>query len=117
MQDRTKLTEDDRRQLRSLMYQDDGEPTSKPDIHIDPAGFMRTRKIWVGAIGYEVPTPEYISRLELLVQHQARTIDQLSQQIHKLQRFMSGTRKFIKGQTKHITEIKQELDNKVDERE
>ena len=106
----------DRDELLAAMYQDDdAEP--KKEIHIDPTGFNRTRKIHVGAIVYEVPTIDYVTRLEQMLTKQAKIIDQLRQHVSKLERFVSGTKKFIKGQTRHITEIKHDLDNKLDIRE
>src|ERR1035437_484368 len=112
----TTMTDDERSELRALLYSEDNAPKKK-DIHIDPSGFNRSRNIHVEAIKYEVPTVEYVSRLEQMVTNQARLINQLQQAVNKLQRFMGGTRKFIKNQSRHITDMQHDIDQKIDSRE
>ena len=109
-------TPPDRDEIYAAMY-GKMEPEKKKDVHIDPTGFNRTRKIMVGAIPYEVPTVAYVARLEQIVARQAMMIRRLEQEMNTMQKFVNGTRKFMKGQTKHINEMQHDLDNKIDARE
>jgi hypothetical protein len=110
------LAEDERQELLAALYGEDNAPTKK-EVYIDPSGFNRIKKIKFGAITYDVPSMEYVIRLEQLVSNQSQKINRMEQAISKLERMVNGTRKFIKSQTKHINEIQHDLDQKIDIRE
>jgi hypothetical protein len=108
----------DRAELLSAMYQDDEVENKASDVSpIDPTGFNRTRRIRVGIVEYQVPTVEYVSRLEQLIAQQARTIEQQKRSIERLEGFVLSTRNFIRRQTSRIQEIQTDLESKVDLRE
>jgi hypothetical protein len=108
-------TQDD---LITAMYQNDEPETTSPEqTHIEQSGFARTRNIWVGAIKYEVPTMEYLGRLEQMIAAQARIISGQSRELTRLNHFMVATRNFIRRQTNHITELRTGLDQKIDQRD
>lgn len=108
----------DRDELYAAMYNDEEEPEkTKEPSYIDPTGFSRTKKIRVGAVEYEVPTIEYVSRLEQLVLRQARVINQQKRHLERLEGFVLSTRNFIRRQTNRIAEIQTDLDGKIDYRE
>lgn len=110
------LAEDERQQLLAALYGEDNAPTKK-EVHIDPSGFNRIKKIRFGAITYDVPSMEYVLRLEQLVSNQAQKITRMEHALNKLERMINGTRKFIKSQSKHINEMQIDLDQKIDIRE
>ncbi len=107
----------DRDELLAAMYNSD-EPekqtTKEPDEGI---GFSRTRKIKVGIIEYEVPTVEYVNRLELMVMQQARVIETQRRQMERIKGSIMTTRNFIRRQTGRIADMQMELEGKVDYRE
>lgn len=111
----SELSEDDRHALLAALYGE--EPEKKKNVHIEPTGFSKTRKVYVGAISYELPTVDYVTRLEMMVTNQAKLINQMQQSISKLENMANKTRKFIRGQTGRITEMQHELDQKIDIRE
>lgn len=82
---------DDRSTMIAAMYADDPSP-KRPATTIETPGFSRTRKIRIGAIEYEVPTVEYVSRLEQLISAQARRLEQQQQTIDRLYSSLSATR-------------------------
>lgn len=99
------------------MYLSDDEPEVRPDVHIDVSAFARTRKIRVGIIEYEVPTVEYVARLEQLIADQARLIDKQKGEILRLGGFMNSTRSFIRRQTSRVAEMQNSLEGKLDLRD
>lgn len=113
------MDEFDKNELLAAMYNDDGDTpvttTSKEPASI--SGFSRTRKIKVGIIEYEVPTVEYVNRLEQMINQQALLLDQQKQQIERLKGFVTSTRSFIRRQTNRLVEIQTDLDGKLDYRE
>jgi hypothetical protein len=83
------------------MYTDD-EPTKA--VPIEQSG-LRSRKIHVGAIEYEVPTVDYVHHLEQSVMQQAKMIDQMRREIARMNVLLHGTRNFVRRQTDTIAGI------------
>ncbi len=106
----------DKDELIALMYRDEPKKETTNQTQIN-SGFSRTRKIRVGAIEYEVPTVEYMNRLEQLVVHQAKTVEELLQRIDRLNITVISTRNFIRRQTNRLNEMQNDLSGKIDYRE
>ena len=96
----------------TAMYQDDQEPVQETGP-IDPAGFNHSRKIRVGIIEYEVPTLEYVARLEQLVARQQTTIDRLSRSVSRFHAMLLATRNATRKHSAAINEVANELTTKV----
>jgi hypothetical protein len=111
------MEENDRGALLAAMYQDDGQQDDGSETHVDVPGFNRSRIIKVGIIAYEVPTVEYVQRLEQLIANQSSIIGQQKQSIERLKAFVLSTRSFIRRQTSRITEMQDSIDGKVDSRD
>src|SRR6185437_13831020 len=96
----------DRDQLLAAMYNseepDEVQKFREPEEGI---GFSRTRKIKVGIIEYEVPTVEYVNRIELMITQQARVIEMQKRQIDRLKGAIVATRNFIRRQTGRIADL------------
>lgn len=104
--------------LLAAMYQDDGqEQKTKPDVHIEQQGFSRTRKIRVGIVEYEVPTVEYVQRLEQQLAQQHKMIEHQKHLIDRLHGYLTSTRNFLRRQTIHLDKMNEDIQNKVDLRE
>lgn len=104
----------DQDDLIAAMYQDDTEEIETEPKHVDPSGFRRSKDIHIGIVKYEVPTVEYVMRLEQIVMQQARIIEMQKHEISRLSNFMVSTRNFIRRQTLHLSEMQNNLDNKID---
>jgi hypothetical protein len=78
------------------MYNDESEPAKNAPL--EQSG-LRTRKIRVGIVEYEVPTQEWVRHLEQLVQHQADLIEQQRRALDRLDTLLRGTRSFVRRQT------------------
>lgn len=107
----------DQSELLAAMYQSDDDPAPQSELQFDSAGFTRSRKLRIGAIVYEVPTVDYVNRLERLIVTQARTIERQQNELGRLSHFVIATRNFIRRQTLHISEMQRSLEGKVDLRE
>lgn len=82
---------DDKTNLYAAMYNtDQDEPISKkPGIaEQSPTQSAKTRKIRVGIVEYEVPTPEYVGRLEALVTAQTQQIQNLLREMRRVEQAM-----------------------------
>lgn len=93
--------------LMAAMYSDDddAQPSSKP---IDP-GNLRTRKIRVGIVEYEVPTPDYVRHLEQLVLQQAHNMQLMQREMARLRVELHGTRHFVNRQSDNIADLRRDL--------
>jgi hypothetical protein len=96
----------------NTMYQSDDEPVAETSP-IDPAGFNHSRKIRVGIIEYEVPTLEYVARLEQLIARQQGTIDRLNRSVARFHAMLLATRNATRHQAAAINEMATELTTKV----
>ena len=90
--------------LLAAMYNLEDEPkiTVQPQ---DP----RSRRIRVGIVEYEVPTVEYLRQLEQIILRQADTLEQQRRAIERLTTAVHGTRKFVRHQSTHLSDIRAEL--------
>ena len=93
------------------MYQTEEAPLEATPV--DPAGFNHSRKIRVGIIEYEVPTLEYVARLEQLLARQQATIDRLSRTLSRFHGMLLATRNATRKQAAAINEVAVELTTKV----
>ncbi len=101
--------------LFAAMYLDDNSE-QKP-VEMQPTGFSRTRTIHVGAIKYEVPTIEYVTRLEFVINYQAKMMAALKQELITLRHSLNSTKNFANRQSDRLHEMQNALDNKLDLRE
>ena len=106
----------DRNELLAAMYYDDGEE-EKNAVEIEPSGFNRIRKIRVGIVEYEVPSVEYVNRIEQMLAKQARLIEHQRHQIERLQGYMLSTRNFLRRQSSNLVQMQEDIQNKMDLRE
>lgn len=93
----------DRDDLLAAMYNDDEAPA--PKLPLEQGG-LRTRKIRVGIVEYEVPTLEWVRHLEQLVQHQADMIEQQRRALDRLDALLRGTRNFVRRQTDNLFDLR-----------
>lgn len=107
----------DRDALLSAMYDTEEEPEKKDNVQIDPTGFQKSRIVRVGPISYELPTLDYVNRLEQLIVRQGQLIERQRRQLERLQGAAIGTRNFIRRQTGRLQDMQNDLDSKVDYRE
>lgn len=103
----------DRDELLATMYRDD-EPDIQPAPSIDQRQ-MRSRKIRVGIIEYEVPTVEYVQHLEQIIAQQAQMLAQHRRVIARMESAAHGARNFLRHQADNIVDIRHELARKVDQ--
>jgi hypothetical protein len=103
--------------LITTMYQNDDAPNEARKVNLEPSGVRRTRDIQVGAIKYEVPTIEYLNRLEQMIMAQAQIIEKQRRDLSRLDSFVISTRNFIRRQTTRIGEMQINLDSKLDVRD
>ena len=92
----------DRDDLLAAMYNDE---EAKPSVPLEQSG-LRTRKIRVGIVEYEVPTLEWVRHLEQMVQHQADMIEQQRREIDRLDALLRGTRNFVRRQTDNLYDLR-----------
>jgi hypothetical protein len=92
-----------REDLIPVMYTDDDDEPTKA-IPLEQSG-LRSRKIRVGAIDYEVPTVDYVRHLEQSVMQQAKTIDYMRREITRMNALLHGTRNFVRRQTDTISDM------------
>lgn len=107
------MTNDERQHMLRTMYLDDEKPAATgrmPSIET-----ARSRKIRVGAIEYEVPSLEYVSRLERIVAQQGRMLEQQRRMLNRLINRMTAARGVINRHDQHLHEVRQELDKKIDQ--
>jgi hypothetical protein len=95
--------------LLAAMYDTDPEEPINTSFEPD----SRTRKIRVGIIEYEVPTVEYVNRLEQVVARQQATLERQQRMIARLQVMVTGLRRAVRGQGNAINEVYDELDTKL----
>jgi hypothetical protein len=89
----------DREQLLAAMY-NDPDPVAKA-TPIEQTG-LRSRKIRVGIVEYEVPTVEYVQQLERLVTQQADLLTQHRRTIDRVTAMLYGTRNFVRRQAESL---------------
>jgi hypothetical protein len=99
----------DRDDLLATMYDDD-TVVSVPIQQND----LRTRKIRVGVVEYEVPTVEYMRHLEQRLTQQSEMINQQRRVISRIEAILHGTRTFVRRHSDSIGDMRQELSRKVD---
>jgi hypothetical protein len=105
--------DEERDDLIASMYQSDDAETQQA-TQIEPSGFNRTRKIRVGIIEYEVPTIEYVHRLEILIASQGKMIERQKHMIDDLRGSVVSTRNFLRRQTSNMVEMREDLNQKID---
>ena len=93
----------DRDELLAAMYNDDAAPA--PNMPLEQSG-LRSRKIRVGIVEYEVPTMEWVRHLEQLVQHQADLLEQQRRSLDRLDGLLRGTRSFVRRQTDALSDLR-----------
>ena len=111
---------EDRDKILSLMYNDEpesDETVAGSEEKLVVSTYSRTKKVRVGAIEYEVPSVEYVARLESLLLRQGALLEKQRREIERLEQFMVGTRNFIRRQTSKIADLQEGLDNKIDSRD
>lgn len=96
--------------LLAAMYDPDEET---PDTTPVQANTGRTRKIRVGIIEYEVPTVEYVARLEQMLAHQQTIMDRQHRALVRMQVAMAYLRRAVRGQSLAMNEVYEELDTKL----
>ena len=89
----------DREQLLAAMYNDEADVVKTTPI--EQTG-LRSRKIRVGIVEYEVPTMEYVHHLERLVTQQAETLTHLRRTNERITAMLYGTRNFVRRQTETV---------------
>lgn len=94
--------------LLAAMYSDDIEAPTTTHNPIEPSN-LRTRKIRVGVVEYEVPTKEYMRHLEQMVMQQAQTIEQMRREMTRLRTDLHGTRVYLYRQNDHLSDMRREL--------
>lgn len=99
--------EEDKTALLAAMYQDDDDQPS--DTPVDQPGFNRSRKIRIGIVEYEVPTVEYVTRLEQVVMRQQHMIDQQRRLLARVQSSLSATRNAVRRQAITVHEVSNQL--------
>lgn len=105
------MTNPQRAALLAAMYDsDDDQPDSPP---IEPRSDSRTRKVRVGIIEYELPSIEYVMRLEQVVARQQATLDRQQRMINRMQVALANLRRVVNGQSKAMHEVYEELDTKL----
>lgn len=93
-------------ELMAAMYHiDDADPT---DAMIPPQD-MRSRRIRVGIVEYEVPTVEYVRHLERLILRQANLLEQQRRMLERLAGGMHGTRNFVRRQAGGLADLRGDL--------
>jgi len=91
--------------LAAMYHVDDDE---HPGAMIQPQD-MRSRRIRVGIIEYEVPTVEYVQHLERLILRQAGLLEQQRRMLERLAGSMHGTRDFIRRQAGGVADLRGEV--------
>ena len=104
---------EDRAAVLSAMYQDDGDHPTRSTTRIADASVGRSRKIRVGIVEYEVPTPEYVQSLERLLQRQAVELAEQRQLITRLTAAVSQARHSYRSNAHALDAIRGELDKKI----
>lgn len=111
--------DNDKDALLSAMYNssDDeiDELSSKPDTRFDSLG--KTKIVHVGAIKYELPSVEYVNKLEQMIVRQNNQIIELQRNMEKLQKNIIATKSIAKRHISSINEMQSELDKKVNLRD
>lgn len=100
----------DREDLLAAMYNDD-EPINPPALRQTD---LRSRKIRVGVVEYEVPTVEYVRQLEQLLIQQSNLLDQQRRTVDRLTAMLYGTRSFVRRQTGSLSNLNHELHRRGD---
>lgn len=106
------MTDPRKAALLAAMYDtdDDEAPSVAP---VEPAAAARTRKIRVGIVEYEVPTVEYVTRLEQMLAQQQATIERQHRTLVRMQVAMAILRRAVRGQSTAMREVYNELDTKL----
>jgi hypothetical protein len=65
----------------------------------------------------EVPSMDYVRRLERMVREQARIIERFERQFHRIDAKLRTHRTTINGQSSRINDVNRELDQKIDRRD
>lgn len=101
---------DDRSTMLATMYQTDAEATSS-SVPLNPQ--MRTRKIRVGAVEYEVPSVDYMNRLEQAIQRQAQELQQQRKLLDRVTALVTNARSSQHGYGRAMAELRQEMNKKI----
>lgn len=105
---------DDNSSLLSAMYQDDDAEQQPKPTATHPSGFNRTRKVRVGVVEYELPTVEYVTRLEHIVLRQQHMLDMHQRAINRLQNSLISASNLIRRQGNVTADLREELGHKMD---
>lgn len=80
--------------LHAMYGPEDGDDPTKPKRELPtapPAANQRTRRVIVGGVSYEVPTVEYVKRLEDAVTKQDQAIRRLVREVIALRQALRKT--------------------------
>lgn len=65
----------------------------------------------------QVPTLDYMRRLEQTIQQQARTIQRFERQFNRMASLLRTHRSSLNGQSNRINDVVRDLDSKIDRRD
>lgn len=113
------MDNDEKNMLLSAMYNsdddDEDELSTQPRTSVD--SFGKTKIVHVGAIKYELPSIEYVNKLEQMLVQQNTKISELQRNIEKLQKIITATKSLTRRHVSNINEIHSELDRKINSRD
>jgi len=93
-------------ELLAAMYQVEDDDHTGAMI---PPQDLRSRRIRVGIVEYEVPTVEYVQHLERLILRQADLLEQQRRMLERLAGNMHSTRDYIRRQAGGVTDLRSEV--------
>jgi hypothetical protein len=99
-----------REDLLAAMYDDDA-----PDMPTIPIDNGISRRIRVGVIEYEVPTVDYVRRLEQIILQQAQTLEQQRRTINRIEGMLMGTRNYLRRHGDALSDLRYDMARKVDQ--
>jgi len=102
-----------REDLLSAMYDDDDGNATERAV---PLNNSDSRRIRVGIIEYEVPTIDYVRRLEQLIVQQAQMLEQQRRVIARVEGMLLGTRNFVRRHGETLNDLRFDMTHKVDHR-
>ena len=106
--------------LYAAMY--DAEPAAKRP-HDDDAALpglgqpRKSRRIVMGAVGFDAPTVEYVESLHKKIDQQDRVIEEQSRHMKRLDVMLMMLRNTLRRHLGAVADLSRDVENKLDRRE
>jgi hypothetical protein len=113
------MTDSEKDALLAAMYDDTEEPKEKRQLRVDHEAVTnkKVRRIAVGIVGYDVPTPEYVESLEKRLVQQERVIMEQGRALKRFEIMLNALRTALSKQGRSVNDMSHELDRKIDRRD